>query len=427
MIRRLYFRIYLAILASLLVTAILIGAAWRFAFDPARHGAHLDAIAEIASEVLPPASAMQGEQQAALDRWHRRAETDLALFDENRRPVAAASRRPLPPPDPTQTQSGWVRSERGPPAFALKLADGRWLVARRAHWRGRAPFGFAATILMIAFGVGLGAYPVVRRLTRRLERLQEGVVALGSGQLSARVAVNGKDELAQLATSFNASAERIEKLVNAQKSLLANASHELRAPLTRIRMALENSRATEGNAAEEIQNSIRELDELIEEILLASRLDATHTDALSMEKIDLTALLAEECARVGVELEAPMIEINGDGKLLRRLIRNLLENARRHGGNSSVDVTLQRHEGNAIQLEVCDRGPGVPDSEHEKIFQPFYRLPGASERDGGVGLGLALVKQIAERHGGSVRCVAREGGGTCFRVLFSAADANATA
>ena len=424
MIRRLYFRIYLAILASLLVTALLVGAAWRFAFDPARHGAHLDAIAEIASEVLPPASAMQGEQQAALVRWHRRAETDLALFDENRRPVAAASRTPLPPPDPTQTQSGWVRSERGPPAFALKLADGRWLVARRAHWRGRAPFGFAATILMIAFGVGLGAYPVVRRLTRRLERLQEGVVALGSGQLSARVAVNGKDELAQLATSFNASAERIEKLVNAQKSLLANASHELRAPLTRIRMALENSRATEGNAAEEIQNSIRELDELIEEILLASRLDATQTDASSMEKIDLTALLAEECARVGVELEAPLIEINGDGKLLRRLIRNLLENARRHGGNSSIDVSLQRHEGNAIQLEVCDRGPGVPDSEHEKIFQPFYRLPGASERDGGVGLGLALVKQIAERHGGTVQCVTHAGGGTCFRVLLASHRAN---
>jgi hypothetical protein len=125
MIRRLYFRIYLAILASLLVTALLVGAAWRFAFDPARHGAHLDAIAEIASEVLPPTNATQGEQQAALDRWHRRAETDLALFDENRQPVAAASRMPLPPPDPTQTQSGWVRGEHGPPAFALKLADGR--------------------------------------------------------------------------------------------------------------------------------------------------------------------------------------------------------------------------------------------------------------------------------------------------------------
>ena len=93
---RLYFRIYLAILASLLLTAILIGAAWRLAFDPARHGAHLDTIAEIAAEVLPPATATRAEQQAALDRWHRRAETDLALFGERGESIAQASSMPLP-------------------------------------------------------------------------------------------------------------------------------------------------------------------------------------------------------------------------------------------------------------------------------------------------------------------------------------------
>jgi len=82
-------------------------------------------------------------------------------------------------------------------------------------------------------------------------------------------------------------------------------------------------------------------------------------------------------------------------------------------------VTLNRIEPGTIQLEVCDRGPGVPEAEREKIFQPFYRLPGARERDGSVGLGLALVKQIAEKHAGSVECVGREGGGACFRVMFS--------
>jgi signal transduction histidine kinase len=416
MTHRLYLRIYLAILASLLLTAILIGAAWRFAFDPARHGAHLDVIAEIATEILPPNNAPKSEQQAALDRWHRRAETDLALLNERSEILAAAFAHPLPPLSPSQNRSGWIHGERGPPAFALKLDDGRWLLARRAHWRSRAPFGFAATVALIALGVGLGAYPVVRRLTRRLERLQDGVEALGSGQLSARVSIKGKDEVAQLATSFNASAARIEQLVNAQKTLLANASHELRSPLARIRMALE-TQSPDANTRNELQQNIHELDQLIDEILTASRLDSPNAETLAMEEVDLTALVAEECARFNVELEAKIIHVEGDAKLLRRLVRNLLENARRYGG-VAIDVSLKNSNAETVRLEVCDRGVGVPESEREKIFEPFYRMPGASERDGSVGLGLSLVKQIAEKHRGRVECISRDGGGTCFRVLL---------
>ena len=416
MIRRLYFRIYLAILASLLLTAILIGTAWRFAFDPAYHGAHLDAIAEIAREILPPRTAPNVEQQAALARWHRRADTDLALFGEHGDPIASTSSHPLPSPSPSQNQSGWIHGERGPPAFALKLDDGRWLVVRRVHWRGGGPLGFAATIVLIALGVGLGAYPVVRRLTRRLEHLQEGVEALGSGQLSARVSIKGNDEVARLAASFNASAAHIEQLVNAQKSLLANASHELRSPLARIRMALETP-SPDANTRKELQRNIQELDQLIDELLTASRLNAPNAEIAEEEEVDFTALVAEECARFSVEIEAEILHVKGDAKLLRRLVRNLLENARRYGGDS-IDVSLKKINADTFQLDVCDRGPGIPEVEREKIFEPFYRMPGARERDGGVGLGLSLVKQIAEKRGGSVKCVAREGVGTCFRVVL---------
>ncbi len=416
MIRRLYFRIYLAILASLLLTAILIGTAWRFAFDPTRHGSHLDTIAEIASEILPPRTAPNFEQQTTLEKWHRRAETDLALYGERGELIAKASAHPLPALSSSQNHSGWLHGEHGPPAFALKLDDGRWLVARRAHWRERERFGFAATVALIALGVGLGAYPVVRRLTRRLERLQEGVDALGAGQLSARVSINGKDEVAQLAASFNASAARIEQLVNAQKSLLANASHELRSPLARIRMALE-TQSPDANTRKELQQNIQELDQLIDEILTASRLDSPNAETISKEEVDFTALVAEECARFNVELEAEIIHVEGDAKLLRRLVRNLLENAQRYG-SASIDVSLKPLDAKTIQLDICDRGPGIPESERKKIFEPFYRLPGARERDGGVGLGLSLVKQIAEKHRGWVECISRDGGGTCFRVLL---------
>ena len=168
---------------------------------------------------------------------------------------------------------------------------------------------------------------------------------------------------------------------------------------------------------------------MIDEILLASRLDAREADMGTVESIDLLGLAVEESARAGAEMElADGLEhlvVPGVAKLLRRLVRNLLENARRYGGTAGatgVTVIVGR-EGDDAMLQVCDRGPGIPPDLRERIFEPFYRLPGASEREGGVGLGLALVKSIAERHGGSVRCEGREGGGACFTVRLPGASA----
>ena len=110
--------------------------------------------------------------------------------------------------------------------------------------------------------------------------------------------------------------------------------------------------------------------------------------------------------------------LQGSPRLLRRLIRNLLENARRYStGDISLELSKKGTADQALAvITVHDRGPGVPPAQRERIFEPFYRLPGASEREGGVGLGLALVKSIAQRHGGSVRCEARPGGGASFVV-----------
>ena len=167
---------------------------------------------------------------------------------------------------------------------------------------------------------------------------------------------------------------------------------------------------------DELTRSIGELDQLIDEILLASRLDASAEIVRSEQAIDLTALLAEECAQVDAQLTAQQISLRGDPKLLRRMVRNLLENARRYGGGTAIKVSLRAVSAHALQLDVCDGGPGIPEAEHENIFEPFYRLPGARERDGGVGLGLSLVRQIARKHGGEVVCVASVGAGSCFRV-----------
>lgn len=308
-----------------------------------------------------------------------------------------------------------------PGAVRVELNDGKVLYARWAQgWGTRAPFGFFGWLLLIVCAVGLATYPMVKRLTRRLEQLRAGVDALGEGNLAARVPVRGHDEIAWLAERFNHAAARIETLVGTHKALLANASHELRSPLARIRMALEMlERGDTTRARDEIARDIGELDGLIEEILLASRLDSPEAAQEPFEEVDLTALAAEECARSGAELDAGgVVLMQGSPRLLRRLIRNLLENARRHGGaDSAIEVAL-RHAGGQTDLSVCDRGPGVPEAERERIFDAFYRLQGASESAGGVGLGLALVRAIAHQHGGSARCEARPGGGACFRIVL---------
>lgn len=273
--------------------------------------------------------------------------------------------------------------------------------------------GLVAVLGLLGVAVAVGAYPVARRLTRRLERLRAGVEGLGAGDLRTRVPVEGHDEVAALATSFNRAADRIEALVGAQRTLLASASHELRSPLARLRVALELMGADRPDLRERVARDVAELDELIGELLLASRLESVE-QLDRREDVDLLGLVAEEAARSTAEVSGQPVVVKGDAKLLRRLVRNLLENAVRYGA-PPVEATVDAVGGRA-RLRVCDRGPGVPEEERERIFAPFYRSSSRAPGDGGSGLGLSLVRQIARRHGGEARCRAREGGGTCFEI-----------
>jgi signal transduction histidine kinase len=407
--RKLYLRIYLAVVASLVVFALAAGFLWRQLADPGLARPAYEAAEQLAQNALPPAGAPLGAQQDALERLAAELHADVALFDAARRPIAFVG-RPLRPPRADVQESGWLRRFGGPPAWGIRLPDGRWLVASVPRSRRHPAWGLFLTLALLAAGVGVGAYPVVRRLTRRLEKLQAGVESLGSGDLAARVEVEGGDEVARLAESFNRAAGRIEALVGAHKSLLANASHELRTPLTRIRMAVELMKeGAEPKRKIQLERDVAELDQLIDEILLASRLDAVEGREAD-EDVDLLALAAEECARYeGAELDGEHVVLRGDPRLLRRLLRNLLENARRHGA-PPVELRVRKTAGGA-EISVCDRGPGVPEGERERVFEPFFRHAAG---ESGAGLGLALVRQIARRHGGDARCLARQGGGACF-------------
>ena len=266
--------------------------------------------------------------------------------------------------------------------------------------------------------VGLCVYPVVRGLTRRLEILQAGVETLGAGDLTARVEIKGKDEVAQLATSFNAAAARIEELVGAHRLFLANASHELRTPLSRLRLGIELVKQNaDPKRKTELEADITELDQLIDEILLASRLDAIQAPEIT-EEIDLLALVAEECARYpDCSLEGTPVSVRGDPSLLRRLVRNLLENAQHHG-KPPITVEL-RHEGTSATLDVMDRGPGIPIFEHDRVFLPFYRSNRVSGTKG-AGLGLSIIRQIAHSHGGNAIIASHRKHPICLRITLPA-------
>lgn len=276
-------------------------------------------------------------------------------------------------------------------------------------------------LALIALAVGVAMYPLARRLTRQIEAVAAGVDRFGAGDLAARVGVPGDDEVARLGASFNAMADRVTGLIDAHRRLLANASHELRSPLTRIQMALAlHDASPDATLLRDIRQDCAEIDAHIEEILLASKLDAVGIPL--RESVDLAVLVAEESARLGIAFDVVPAEVPGDTRLLRRAVRNLLENALKHG-RTGIEATVHVAPPGFRVVQVLDRGPGIAEGERQRVFEPFHRPANSSETGSGWGLGLALVQQICTQHGGSVQCLPRDGGGCIFELVLPAAGA----
>ncbi len=414
--RRLYLQIYLSLVGILFLLALLLSFTWLYLAPQDAFG--LDKLAALAEDLLPPPDASKGEVVAALERLSRRLGVSLALFDDQVRLVGAVGETPSKP-DPRWQDSRLLHSRGGGLTMVLRLTDGRWLVVRH-HQRARALAALIG-VLLLAAAVAVGSYPLVRRLTRRLERLQEQVEALGEGDLGARVEVEGSDEIAKLASSFNQAAARIERLVDGERALLAGASHELRSPLARIRVAVEllGDGAATPSLRRKTEEDIEALDGLIGELILATRIETRAVR--EEEEVDVLALAAEEAARYGCSIEGAPVVVRGDRALVRRLFRNLLENARRYAPGTPIDVDVRPSTtGRGVRILVMDCGTGVPEEERERIFEPFYqpRSVARAATSDGVGLGLALVQKISRLHGGKAICRARDGGGSVFEVTL---------
>lgn len=405
---RLYIKMYLTVLCGLLLVVLSLGTFAMFA-DDEDHGfsGKLD---RFASALL--SSEMTREQrQDMLERLARGLHADVAIFDRNNNYVQGAGTLSTKAAADAYLADDGHRHNR---EFEAKLPDGGQVLVFMDSQFDKQKGKFLLAIVIVAIAIGIASLPAVRYLTRRLEDLRRGVEHWGEGALSSRVEVCGQDEIALVARSFNNAADRVEQLIKSQKSLLANASHELRSPLARLRMAAEMFEASPSDSLRnEIVQNLTELDELVDEILLKSRLDSDQKLELD-QLVDLLPLAAEEAAAVGAEIDGEPLTVPGNERLLRRMIRNLVQNAARHG-KPPVTVYVNAHAGQA-RIVVCDQGDGIAPEEAARVFEPFYRPAGRSESAGGWGLGLALVAEIVRLHGGRAWYSSLDTGGACFTV-----------
>lgn len=281
------------------------------------------------------------------------------------------------------------------------------------------------SMLFVTVGLILAcAYVGVRWLFRPVKWLNQGVAQVSQGQLDVNIPVRKHDELGELADSFNRMTARLREMLRAKTQLLLDVSHELRSPMTRMKLALEF--VDDGDAKRRLGDDLREMDIMVSEILESERL-SSGKEALNLDTVDLCALLAD--AEVRYAEQAPGVRLAPCEPLSRRIdvrlveiaLRNVVENALKYSAFQSRPVELSVVQaGSAVQIRVRDHGNGIPEDERELIFEPFYRIDKSRHKDtGGYGLGLSLCRKIMQAHGGNIRVESNDGAGCTFVLEFA--------
>ncbi len=407
---RFFWQVYLALLGVIVVFFAVSSALFFRADTP--HERHLRAATAVADLAFPSGDPA-ADTQRRMDAFARALDGSAALYSADGERIAESG-EPLPRPKRGARSSYLTRH---PFTGVARLDDGRWLVIGARDLD--PPHGpMLLALIGLALAIAAGAWPIARGVTRRLESLTARVRAFGAGELGARAEAGGRDEIAALALAFNESAERIERLVASQRTLLASASHELRSPLARMRVAADllGDASAERSAAlrAQLARDVAGLDAAVEELLAVSRLDLLAS--ADYAPVDLLALAAEEAARAGNEASGAPAQCHGDARSLRHLLRNVIANAQRHAAGAAWSVEIapldSAHPERGARVVVEDAGPGVAELDRARIFEPFARGAGASGE--GAGLGLAIARQIARHHGGELSFEPRAGGGSRF-------------
>jgi signal transduction histidine kinase len=359
--------------------------------------------------------------QHELGRVKETLRVDVAVYDGEGRLLAATSDPPLPPLLGFRADG---RLRRGAWSSAARLPGGGYLEVALP-----SPFTrfirAAAFVLIVIIVLGLSSYPFARAIARPLERLGETAKRLGAGDLSARTGIKRSDEIGELASAFDDMAARLETLVKGERELLANLSHELRTPLARIQVALDLAGEGDTRYLREIEADLKELDQLIEDILATARFEqGGGVPALDLVPIRPETLLEELQTRFQPRHPGRVLKVTtGEGirpieadlKLLRRALLNLLDNAAKYS-DEPVELLLRGEAGNVV-FEVKDQGIGIDGADLPRLFTPFFRTDRSRARTtGGVGLGLALAKSLVEAHRGTITIASDPKSGTCVTV-----------
>lgn len=300
---------------------------------------------------------------------------------------------------------------------------GTYLISWELGWRMR---DFHDTMLWLLhipiLAIVFLAYIVLRHILRPLRSLREGVARLSEGQLDVVVPRWTRDELGVLTEAFNQMVRRIGEMVRARDQLLLDVSHELRSPLTRIKVAL--ALLPESEKGERIAADVAEMEAMITELLELERLREGR--GVRTERQDLVPILREVAQRFqerppGVRIAAPPeILLDLDGEKMRTVLRNLLENAVKYSLPDSGPVEVSAAlDGETVVVRVTDDGPGIPEADLANLFEPFFRVDRSrSKKSGGYGLGLSICKRILEAHGGGIAVANNPGRGATFTLTL---------
>lgn len=370
------------------------------------------------------AAERSAEAESFLDSVVRELERPLTLQ------VLSIRRAALPRPDAHGPGAGPMgsrlqRNPRGgrPLLFVVaqaRLGDGAVVTFRHALPQQRTdwPLRALGLLLLTALSVALLSGWAVRRLTRPLSSLADAAAGLARNLDQPPLPESGPQEVVRAARAFNTMQRELKIYLQTRAQALAGVSHDLRLPITRIRLRLESLR--DEKLKSKIEDDLAEMDAMIGGTLEYLRAGASSEGTV---RVDLNALVESvvedmETLGAGIRLHGrSAAPLRARPQALRRCLANLLDNARRYGGGE-VDVTIE-DRGEAVEIRIEDRGPGISSTELERVFEPYVRLETSRARQtGGTGLGLAIARAIARAHGGEVRLAAREGGGLSAVLLL---------
>jgi signal transduction histidine kinase len=293
---------------------------------------------------------------------------------------------------------------------AIQLIDGGWLnfdVASVSSLPVASWDLILSIILTIAVAIALSLFPVYR-LTRPLARFTQAAEALGRGNLDEPVPETGSIEVRRAAHAFNDMQARIRRLVDGRTQMIAAISHDLRTPITRLRLRAEF--VEDSDAQRRMLADLDDMETMIKSTLAFAREDSDREPAVSLDLVALLRDVAEETPGVMFLPDLPaQCQISGRPLALRRCFRNVIDNAVKYGKTARIGLRL---EDKSVLVMIEDDGPGIPDDQRDLVFRPFYRLDASRNRDnGGTGLGLAIVQSIVLSHGGEVALANHEDGG----------------